>query len=101
MIPPLAGNGMAMAIEAARLSAEIGNRFLNKEIDRLTMESDYERSWNKLFKRRLFWGRQIQKIMGRPMINNMAVRGIGLVPGGLRTVVRLTHGKSKGAVKTD
>ncbi len=91
MIPPLAGNGMAMAIHSAKLVSESILAFLSGTISREEMETTYQRSWNQQFKSRLFWGRQLQKFMGQQAME-LAVSAMKIVPGVLPIVVKQTHG---------
>ncbi|MEL6675958.1 MAG: NAD(P)/FAD-dependent oxidoreductase [Bacteroidota bacterium] len=92
MIPPLAGNGMAMAIHAAKIVSEHSERFLRGEINRPELEAAYGKDWNRAFRYRLFWGRTIQRLMGEKSME-MAVRALKVLPGALPLVVRQTHGK--------
>lgn len=91
MIPPLAGNGMAMAIHSAKLVSETILTFLSGTISRMEMESSYQRRWNQQFKSRLFWGRQLQKFMGQQAME-LAVSAMRIVPKVLPLVVKQTHG---------
>ncbi len=91
MIPPLAGNGMAMAIHSAKLVSETILTFLSGTISRMEMESSYQRRWNQQFKSRLFWGRQLQKFMGQQAME-LAVSAMKVVPKVLPLVVKQTHG---------
>lgn len=91
MIPPLAGNGMAMAIHSAKLVSESILSFLQGEITRIEMENHYQKHWNQEFKSRLFWGRQLQKFMGQQAME-LAVSAMKIVPGVLPIVVKQTHG---------
>lgn len=91
MIPPLAGNGMAMAIHSAKLVSEAILSFFVGEITRTEMEAGYLRSWNQQFKSRLFWGRQLQKLMGQQAME-LAVSAMKLSPAVLPIVVKQTHG---------
>ncbi|MBL6446288.1 NAD(P)/FAD-dependent oxidoreductase [Fulvivirga sp. 29W222] len=73
MITPLCGNGMAMAIRSAKtLSGEIINYFHNHH-SREKLESNYGQRWRVLFERRLWAGRQIQKLFGSEHASNLAV----------------------------
>lgn len=91
MIPPLAGNGMAMAIHSAKLVSESVLNFLSEQLNRSQMEAQYQAAWNSAFRRRLFWGRQLQQYMGRQAME-LAVSAMKTLPGVLPVVVRQTHG---------
>ena len=92
MIPPLAGNGMAMAIRAAKIFAELSLEFFSGHINRGTLEHNYQQQWNNLFHWRLFWGRRIQRIMGKPIAAEVALGGLKLIPGILPLIIKQTHG---------
>lgn len=91
MIPPLAGNGMAMAIHSAKILSETAIPFLQGDLSRTQMEARYEQKWNRQFRRRLFWGRQLQKYMGSRSME-LGVGTLTLFPGILSLIVRQTHG---------
>ncbi len=92
MIPPLCGNGMAMGIHAAKKAAELVDLFLRQKIDRKGMETQYEQKWNALFRNRLLWGRKLHRFMGHPVVSELAVGTLKLVPGLLPPIIRQTHG---------
>lgn len=92
MIPPLAGNGMAMAIHSAKILSETAIGFLEGTITRSQMEQLYQKRWNQEFRSRLFWGRQLQKYMGSRSME-LGVGALTLFPGILSLIVRQTHGR--------
>ena len=92
MIAPVCGNGMAMAIHSAKLVSETLLDFLGGKLDRSQMESSYQEQWKALFASRLFWGRQLQKFMGKRLISEGAVASLRLMPGIFPSIIRLTHG---------
>ena len=91
MIPPLAGNGMAMAIHSAKILSETAIPFLKGTITRSQMEQLYQKRWNLQFRSRLFWGRQLQKYMGSRSME-LGVGALTVFPGLLPLIVRQTHG---------
>jgi flavin-dependent dehydrogenase len=93
MIPPLAGNGMAMAIHAGKLASEAAAHFLQKKISRSAMEKQYQQAWNRHFAYRLFWGRRLHRFMGKPALSEFSVRALQKMPFLLPAIVRQTHGK--------
>ncbi|MEM1321435.1 MAG: NAD(P)/FAD-dependent oxidoreductase [Bacteroidota bacterium] len=94
MIAPVCGNGMAMGIHAAKIASDLVLEFLNGNIDRSNMEQTYQKQWRHLFGQRLFWGRQIQQVMGRPAVSTLAVGALRGLPGILPGIIRQTHGKA-------
>ena len=91
MIPPLAGNGMAMAIHSAKILSETVIGFLEGTLTRNQMEQLYQKRWNQEFSSRLFWGRQLQQYMGSRSME-LGVAALTVFPGILSLIVRQTHG---------
>jgi flavin-dependent dehydrogenase len=89
MITPLCGNGMAMAIHAGKIVSEWVEKFLKGEVDRFGMEQGYEEEWTRKFARRLWTGRQVQKLFGSEAASNLAVKIAPTIGGFL---VKQTHG---------
>src|SRR5206468_7420845 len=61
LITPLCGNGMSMAMHAAKLAFDSIKDFLEKKIDRHKMEQCYTKQWQQQFSKRLFIGRTVQR----------------------------------------
>lgn len=92
MITPLCGNGMAMAIHSAKIAFEWTNSFLNNNVTREQMELGYTRQWSDQFARRLWIGRQVQRLFGSEMASNFAVNLAKHVKPVANVLVRATHG---------
>jgi flavin-dependent dehydrogenase len=73
MITPLCGNGMAMAIHSAKILSELVIDYSRQEISRDELEKKYSHQWNTQFTRRLWAGRQIQKLFGSVKASDFAV----------------------------
>lgn len=73
MITPLCGNGMAMAIRSAHILSEEVINYFHDHHSREILELSYSRRWRKLFEKKLWAGRQIQKLFGSEMASNVAV----------------------------
>ncbi len=74
MITPLCGNGMAMAIHSAKIASELVIKHLKQtNFERSQLETEYSNEWKILFKRRLWAGRQIQRLFGSEWASNLAV----------------------------
>lgn len=99
MIPPLAGNGMAMSIHSAKLASDMVTAFLKNKMTRSQMEKNYEFQWRNKFKYRLFWGRRLQNFMGKPLLSEFSVRTLQKIPFILPHIIRQTHGKTIPAFK--
>ncbi len=94
LIHPLCGNGMAMAIHSAKMASEGIRDFMEKETyDRMQMENEYVKNWNRTFKRRLWYGRRLQYMLLNKKYMAMGVSAIGASPGLLRNIITKTHGK--------
>lgn len=92
MIAPVCGNGMAMGIHAASIASNLGVDFLDRKISRTAMESTFAKAWNQEFASRLFWGRHLQKFMGRAWRSELALGGLNLLPFLLPNIIKRTHG---------
>ena len=93
LIHPLCGNGMAMAIHSAKISAELITRFLkNKQISRATMEREYTKQWKNLFQRRLFAGKVLSAAFNNLLVQKIAIGSLAKMPGLLSRTIKMTHG---------
>lgn len=94
MITPLCGNGMAMAIHASKLLAEILTDHVRQKCTSLEpLEQKYTEAWNKFFKRRLWFGRQVQRLFGNQTASNLAVGLAMNIPPLANMIIKNTHGK--------
>jgi menaquinone-9 beta-reductase len=95
MITPLCGNGIALAIHSAKIATGYVLRFLeDKSFTREAMERGYQEEWNRNFSRRLYKGRQIQKLFGSDFGSNLAVNLALYVGPVAKEIIRNTHGKA-------
>ena len=93
LIHPLCGNGMAMAVHSAKIAAELIHLFLEgKNLNRNELENRYQKEWNKAFKKRLWAGKQLQRLFLNPTLSNMALSLIVKQPRVLKEIIRITHG---------
>jgi menaquinone-9 beta-reductase len=93
MITPLCGNGMAMAIHSAKLlSAQVIRFCEDSDYKREQLEKDYSRTWNKIFEKRLWAGRQIQRLFGSEWTSDLAVNLLRYSTPLANSLVRKTHG---------
>lgn len=93
MITPLCGNGMAMAIHSAKIACEFTSSFLKNEITRDQLEDGYAKAWQRNFSRRLWVGREVQRLFGSETASNLAVGIVNNVKPLARFLVEQTHGK--------
>ena len=95
LITPLCGNGMAMAIHSAKLLSElILAHWPLKEQDQAALEQAYKNAWQKVFARRLWVGRQTQKLFGGYLPAALAVSSLRAFSPLGRALMRQTHGKA-------
>ena len=94
LIHPLCGNGMAMAITSARISAQLCRSFLRGDMDRNRMEKSYVRQWNKQFRLRIYAGRYIQHLIQNESLSKTLFPLFKRSPVLLQNMVSLTHGKT-------
>ncbi|MCM2316718.1 MAG: NAD(P)/FAD-dependent oxidoreductase [Thermoanaerobaculia bacterium] len=72
LIDPLAGNGMAMAIQSALVAATLVVR--RPELDADAIASEYETAYRDLFLDRIRWSRRVAWILSRPWLVDRAAR---------------------------
>jgi flavin-dependent dehydrogenase len=80
MVAPLAGDGMAMALQSGMMAAEHVEQGLGNFTASSTMTRDYANAWNRAFSGRLRLGRALQSIMLRPALINPGLRLMNLLP---------------------
>lgn len=93
MITPLCGNGMSMALHASKIAAEQISLFLQQVITRAQMEKQYSLLWKREFNNRLWIGRRIQALAGRPVLVKFVIAAGKFFPSLLRWLTRQTHGR--------
>ena len=94
LIHPLCGNGMAMAILSAKIFSECYLSHTNgKQRDRLKLETQYMKTWQHHFAKRLATGRRIQKLLLHPKLSNMGYSVARLFPSIVPSIIRQTHGE--------
>lgn len=95
LISPLCGNGMAIALHSGKILAEsilVWSRTSARE--RVQLEEIYKRNWNQLFKTRLWFGRQIQKVFGDDVLTDFSLRILSQFPRLTKTIISSTHGEA-------
>lgn len=99
LITPLCGNGMSMAISAAKtLSALVIKSGMLEaasvsEGQRNRLESAYQKQWDTDFKTRLLWGRTIQRFFGSPALTGLFIQTMHKIPILERKLLSYTHGR--------
>lgn len=93
MIPPLCGNGMSMAMHAAKLALHHIRLYLDKQRSRAAMENGYIEDWQKHFGTRTRVGRAVQYFFGGSQSTAVFLQGMHAMPGLSNALIRQTHGK--------
>jgi flavin-dependent dehydrogenase len=96
MITPLCGNGMAMALHSSKILSDHIVDHMKHNKSRTTLEQNYTSEWNAHFRKRLWFGRQVQKLFGTHSASNFAVNLAVRVPFIANTIIKGTHGQPFG-----
>lgn len=64
VIPPLCGDGMAMALRSVQLTAPLADRFLRGELSLAEWRQQYSAALSRELASPLFWGRLMQAALG-------------------------------------
>lgn len=93
MISPLCGNGMAMAITSGNHLAGLLGGALQGVQSRAAVEAEYRTWWNKMFRKRMWWGNRLQTLFGKPFISNSALAVLSMWPSLAPRIIEKTHGE--------
>ena len=94
LIHPLCGNGMAMAIHAAKLASESILRFFKEDdFTREQMEREYQKLWKYHFSSRIYYGRKIQHLITNSIFMNHTFSIFPKSELFLSSIIKQTHGK--------
>jgi flavin-dependent dehydrogenase len=94
LITPLCGNGMAMALHASYMLASLVIRYQQGELNRSELEHLYTQQWKTQFSRRLWVGRQVQRLFGHPLLSEVTVRFFKRARPLAQFLVKQTHGST-------
>jgi flavin-dependent dehydrogenase len=95
LITPLCGNGMSMAMHAAKiLSFHIHQYLKGDKASKAEFISAYEAEWQQNFSSRLRAGRFIQSMFGKPIITEVVLRILKPFPLFVGKLVNSTHGQA-------
>jgi flavin-dependent dehydrogenase len=93
MIPPLAGNGMSMALHGSKIAHRNIDGYLKGQFARHEMEQEYMDQWDRQFGRRLWAGRLLQSFFGSERRTNLLVNSLKPFPRLVSFLIRQTHGE--------
>jgi flavin-dependent dehydrogenase len=92
MIPPLCGDGMAMALRSAELCVPLAHDFLHGHLSPAAWAAAYQSAWKREFSRAVRLGCYLQTILSAPILAEAAL-GLGrLAPPLAEMLVRATRG---------
>lgn len=92
MLPPLCGDGMAMALRSAELCAPLADAFLRDELSLEGWATQYQQAWQTEFTQRVQTGRFLHQALAVPWLAEAMV-GLGRVAPPLATYfVNATRG---------
>ncbi len=92
LIAPLAGDGIAMALESGLLAGEAAARFLERRFSAAELPSTYARAWKRRYQGRLRLGRFLQTLMLNPASLGLTLRLLRLLPPLGELALRKTRG---------
>jgi len=94
LIHPLCGNGMAMAIQGAKILSELlVENYATNMVSRAVLEQRYTERWNTAFSRRLYTGRVLQRMVLHQGFQRVAQHIAKAIPTIVPTIIKQTHGK--------
>ena len=93
LITPLCGNGMSMAMHASKIAFENIKYFFEKKSNRVQLEQQYTKQWQKVFNKRLFVGRTVQRLFGGNTSTSFFLNIMNNVPWLAKNLIRATHGE--------
>jgi menaquinone-9 beta-reductase len=93
MIPPLCGDGMAMALRSAALCAPLAAAYLRGALSLAGWAEQYCRIWQGEFAGRLRTGRALEWALGQPRLAHGLIRVGQVVPALASYLVQATRGK--------
>ncbi|MEZ4727195.1 MAG: FAD-dependent oxidoreductase [Caldilineaceae bacterium] len=92
MLPPLCGDGMAMALRSAELCAPLADAFLRGQLTLDAWAAAYQTRWHDEFDQRVRTGRRLQRLLSLPLLADALV-GLGRLAPPLATYfVNATRG---------
>jgi flavin-dependent dehydrogenase len=92
MIPPLCGDGMAMALRSAELCAPLAHEFLQGHLSLAAWEASYRAQWHAEFEQTLRTGRHLQALLALPGVADMLLAAGNLLPFLAAHLVKATRG---------
>ncbi len=95
MIPPLAGDGMAMALRSAELCCAPADGYLRGDLARTEWQDAYTRGWRTEFEQRLWLGRSLQSALTTPLLGDVLATLGQRLPGVAQWLLAGTRGRAR------
>ena len=80
LIPPLVGDGVAMALQSGLLAAEFAARFLEHSLSPEELAREYTAQWQREFGTRLRLGRLLQPVFLKPRLAALGLQTLRVLP---------------------
>ena len=93
-IAPLCGNGMSIGMRASKLLANNINQYLQNNITKQELITNYTREWSANFSARIKIGYYLQQLFGKHFSTLWSLKLLNNLPFLFKKIVSLTHGKS-------
>lgn len=91
VIPPLCGDGMAMALCSSDLCARLAHRFLRGELSLIEWRQQYTTALHREFSRPLWWGGFVEHLLRNPEMSSLLFRLGRFMPGLAYRIVQATR----------
>jgi len=91
VIAPLAGDGIGMALQSARLITSVLSKSRKESLSAEETERLYKNGWKRYFAKRLFSAALIQKILLQSSFRNSAITLVKLFPSLLPKLIKITR----------
>lgn len=92
VIAPLAGDGISMAMDSAKLLANLFYLKKQRKIANIDLFNKYEENWQKLFAKRLLTASLIQKLLLNRALGATSITAIKHFPSVLKYFIKKTRG---------
>ncbi len=93
MITPLCGNGMSMALRAAKIAAALSGDYLRGHISRTELETNYTAAWKEAFSKRISFGRFVQTNFGKGATTALLIKTANVLPFVRNALINGTSGQ--------
>ena len=92
VIAPIAGDGIGMAFQSAKLISSLFSDFKKGKYSRDQLEKTYVMEWNKLFIRRIRFALFVQNLVLKRATNNISYSFSNIFPSIMPVLIRATRG---------